>query len=907
MAARHVVAIGIAFAVATTSLMGGILHNVPRTLVQPDGDTVRCLATGDEYHHWLHDKENFTIVQDPQTGYYVFAVLQKGVLIPSRYVVGRVDPASTDLKKGVNLPPQKIAEKRSAILRVGSGDSHLAPRKGQINQLVIFIRFSDDPEFAEGIQLYDSLFNARDPSSLSEYNYVREASYNQLTVSSFFYPLPSGSAIVSYKDTYPRGYFLPYNSVTNPLGYRGLHDYWREDSLLSRAINAIKAQVPSNLALDGDNDGYVDNICFIVCGKSSDWGTLLWPHASVLDEVAVGMVLLNGNTVRSFTLHVSNPLDYEVLCHELLHILGAPDLYHYSFTPPQPVGGWDIMDNGEGHTSAYIKWRYLQWISSIPEITATGIYSLSPLTSATNNCYSIASPRSSSEYFVVEYRQQSGPFESTLPGSGILVYRINRTRDGRGNDSGPPDELYVYRPGGTTTANGSWDIAYFSSSAGRISINDGTNPSSFLSDGSPGGLDISLIGTPGDTISFKVTMGGAPRSVALTSPVGGESVLPGTTIRITWNSLGVDSVRLEYTTNAGGTWSVIQSLVVGTPKQFDWTIPNTPSRTCMVRVAAANDPGVSDTSRVPFEIIPLRQNNTVLVSMSALPELPFGVDVRGNYAYVADLESGLRIFNIIDPSAPYEAGAFIWGGLSATAVCAGDGYVCIANASNGLWIVGVQDPLRPDDLAFYQTTWVCKNMKIRGQLAYVAAAEAGLRVLDLSNPSQPKEIGYFDTPGSALDVALRDSIVVVADYSGGVRLINAANPALPVEIGHYETDLHPNVVDVTGNLLCVVGNSGVEIVDIQIPSQPQKIGALVLSRYVGRDLRRSLCVSDERHRSDDCEYGESASADNRRVLPNCETLQVSGCQCAASLSSVTMVIGCSLSGMNSATKVTSRD
>ncbi len=801
------------------------LSRVPVTVQQPDGTIIHCLATGDEFHNWLHDKENFTIVQDPQTGYYVYAVLQKGVLIPSQYVVGRVDPASTDLTKGVNLSPQRIAEERTAILRVGSGDSHLAPRKGQINQLVIFIRFSDDPAFAEGIQYYDSLFNARDPSSLSEYNYFREVSYQQLIVSSFLYPLPSGSATVSYKDTYPRGYFLPYNSVTNPLGYRGQYDGWREDSLLRRAINAIKAQVPSDLALDGDNDGNVDNICFIVYGKSSDWGTLLWPHAGGLYAPTV---LLNGKTVGNYTLQISDLPLIQMLSHELLHILGAPDLYHYSFITPQPVGGWDIMEGGQGHTCAYMKWRYLQWISSIPEITATGIYSLSPLTSATNNCYSIASPRSSNEYFVVEYRQQSGPFESLLPGSGLLVYRIDRTRDGFGNASGPPDELYLYRPDGTTTVNGSLNIAYFSSPAGRTSINDGTNPSSFLSDGSPGGLDISLIGTPGATISFKVTLGGAPRSVALTAPVGGESVLPGTTFQITWNSLGVDSVRLDYTTDAGGTWSVIQSLVVGTPRQFGWTVPNTPSRTCMVRVTAANDPSVSDTSRVPFEIIPLRQNNTVLVSMSTLPQVPSGVDVRGNYAYVADFDSGLRIFNIIDPSAPYETGSFIWGGLLAWAVCAGDGYVCIANGSNGLWIVGVQDPSRPDDLAFYQLTGVCKKIKIRGQLAYVAAAEAGLRVLDLSNPSQPREIGYFDTPGSALDLALRDSIVVVADYSGGVRLINAANPAQPVEIGHYETDLYPNVVDVTGNLLCVADNRRVDIVDIQIPSQPQKIASLVM-------------------------------------------------------------------------------
>ena len=144
----------------------------------------------------------------------------------------------------------------------------------------------------------------------------------------------------------------------------------------------------------------------------------------------------------------------------MFHVLGAPDLYHYSFAVPQPVGGWDIMENGHGHMCAYMKWKYGQWISSIPQITTTGSYSLSPLTSATNNCYSIASSRSANEYYVVEYRRGDAPFESSLPGSGLLVYRINRTKEGSGNGNGPPDEVYLYRPDGTTSVNGNWYMGF---------------------------------------------------------------------------------------------------------------------------------------------------------------------------------------------------------------------------------------------------------------------------------------------------------------------------------------------------------------------------------------------------------------------------------------------------------------
>jgi hypothetical protein len=159
--------------------------------------------------------------------------------------------------------------------------------------------------------------------------------------------------------------------------------------------------------------------------------------------------------------------------------VGAPDLYHYSYDELSPVYEWDIMErdlNPPQHMGAYMKYRYGGWISSIPEITSDGTYDLNPLISATNNCYKIASPYSSAEYFMVEYRRKSGTFENSLPGEGLLVYRINTRKDGMGNDEGPPDEVYIYRPDGTTTVNGSPSSANFSTDADRTAINDTTNP-----------------------------------------------------------------------------------------------------------------------------------------------------------------------------------------------------------------------------------------------------------------------------------------------------------------------------------------------------------------------------------------------------------------------------------------------
>ena len=87
---------------------------------------------------------------------------------------------------------------------------------------------------------------------------------------------------------------------------------------------------------------------------------------------------------------------------------------------------------------------------------------------------------------MLEYRKRDGTFEGSLLGEGLLVYRINMSLTG--NAGGPPDEVYVYRPGGTRFVNGAPDSAAMSANVGRTSLNDSTNPGIFLSDGSPGGI-----------------------------------------------------------------------------------------------------------------------------------------------------------------------------------------------------------------------------------------------------------------------------------------------------------------------------------------------------------------------------------------------------------------------------------
>ena len=83
-------------------LKAAYLQNVPQTIVQPNGDKISCFASGDEYWHWLHDSKGYTIIQDTNNGFFVYAIEANGILIPSEYRVGHTDPQTTDLKPFAN-------------------------------------------------------------------------------------------------------------------------------------------------------------------------------------------------------------------------------------------------------------------------------------------------------------------------------------------------------------------------------------------------------------------------------------------------------------------------------------------------------------------------------------------------------------------------------------------------------------------------------------------------------------------------------------------------------------------------------------------------------------------------------------------------------------------------------------
>ncbi|WP_455586513.1 M6 family metalloprotease domain-containing protein [Bacteroides sp.] len=482
------------------------------TVTQADGSKLSLYASGDEFYHWVHDKEGYTVIQ-AEDGYCYYAIKNsKGELVPSSYRVDKVSPSKTNINPWLKISKQQYEKRREqmqlqAVTR--SSKPQYASHKNPLNNIVIFVSFQDATTFTKKRSVYDSRFNSTTSTSGSLKDFYREASYENLDITSHYYPKATDleTKTDGYVDFHKRGFYRPYNATTNPDGYRTSEESTnREHNLVVNAVDAVRAVIEQDFTpeeLDNDNDGYIDNICFVIQGNSDGWSDLLWAHRWSL---YTRECYIHGKRVMDYVFQPENQVTVNTLCHEMFHALGAPDLYHYSEETKNldPVGSWDLMNSGWCHMGAYMKWKYAgqSWIKNIPTITQPGTYTLLPLSrSAENSCYKVNSTNSD-EYFVLEYRKKEGKYEKNLIRSGLLIYRINTTVK-EGNRNGPPDEVYIYRPFGSLTENGFLDEAAYQTNSGAV-MTDKTFPKPFLSDNSDGGLRISNVVMEDDRLTFDI-------------------------------------------------------------------------------------------------------------------------------------------------------------------------------------------------------------------------------------------------------------------------------------------------------------------------------------------------------------------------------------------------------------------
>ncbi len=223
----------------------------------------------------------------------------------------------------------------------------------------------------------------------------------------------------------------------------------------------------------------------------------------------------------------------------------------------------------------------------------------------------------------------------------------------------------------------------------------------------------------------------------------------------------------------------------------------------------------------------------VVVASHTTAMTALGIDVAGNYAYLAGIGSGPEAigFFVIDLTKPDTlGGAFMCPGMPANAfgVVVDGNYAYVGAQSSGLAVIDVTDPTEPSLAALYSTSGVAHGVAVSGNYVYVADGLAGLTVVDVSDPESPGPSHTIDTAGDAWGIAVDGDYAYVADSDGGLRIFDITHhtdsqPALPAG----SLPIQGNALDVAivGDYAYVaVTESGLAVVDITHPENPQLLG-----------------------------------------------------------------------------------
>ena len=418
-----------------------------------------------------------------------------------------------------------VGEESSELPDMGSGEYEPYWSDGNYSNLIVFVDFADtshqhkESSFGECLKSDSDTtfkyFNGSETDAKGMRQYLYNISYGQLKVENIF-----------PQYDYETDSIIPYTLKNNASYYAQ-----NRDAMLEEIIDAVNAsgQISDKMKLNlhDQTQNVLDNLTIVVACETENTNSLF----SGVMTTYFGSKEISGKLVRKYNIVTESGIYFSmsnsgVIIHEFMHTLGFPDLYRSG--SGLPVGTWDIMSSESSYVQyplAYMRSAYGKWFT-IPTLTESANGITLPAASKTTaenkdrQALILKTDYSDTEFFVVEYRKQgaaySEEYEVKIPGSGLIVYRINTEQIT--NFIGPPDMVYIFRPGDNFNSNGyengSGNIynAHLSSESGRTSYGSSNFADSLAegaitySDGRNSGIVISNVGSAdGEEISFDIT------------------------------------------------------------------------------------------------------------------------------------------------------------------------------------------------------------------------------------------------------------------------------------------------------------------------------------------------------------------------------------------------------------------
>lgn len=367
-------------------------------VTQPDGSVITIRLHGDEWLHYATDEQGQVVARD-QDGFYRPAER----------------PSAQQIREALAL---RKAARQLQVARAAAAAA--SGNQGTQRIPVILVNFSDKSFVIDNPQ---------------------EAFSNMLNQEGYSVSGGTGSVRDYYVEN-SHGAYEPVFDVYGPTTVSRTSSYYAQgqtqnaDKALKEACTNLNGEIDFS-RYDSNNDGYVDLAVMIFAGHNQAEGggtDTIWPHqgstSGRYDNKNLGNYLcvseLKGAAGKTMC-------GVGTMAHEFGHFLGLPDFYDADYEEHgqcQGLYSYSLMSSGSynnnGRTPPYLnseELRLLGWMDEQPEITSKGALTIAPIQDRV--AYRVPTSKDG-EYFVLECRKKTG-WDSKLPGSGLLVYHVDKS------------------------------------------------------------------------------------------------------------------------------------------------------------------------------------------------------------------------------------------------------------------------------------------------------------------------------------------------------------------------------------------------------------------------------------------------------------------------------------------------
>jgi len=197
---------------------------------------------------------------------------------------------------------------------------------------------------------------------------------------------------------------------------------------------------------------------------------------------------------------------------------------------------------------------------------------------------------------------------------------------------------------------------------------------------------------------------------------------------------------------------------------------------------------------------------------------------------------GLQVYDVSDPGNAVRVG-HVDMYLDPLAMVIGDGVLYVADGSDGLVVISLQNPQQPTFVRRVPLPGTTCDVALAGNLLCIAAAVEGLLLADCSDPEDPTVIGRTP-PGMRCYGVATDGSYAYSRYFD-LSVVDLAVPTAPTVVAEMPAKVGSSLSAVGGRILFHDGflylgarTDGLQMIDVRDPVQPRSMTDATVASYV---------------------------------------------------------------------------